>query len=59
MQINRKAELRVETQNAVEAFLAAGGKITVVKARKAPKRITANGKNKGAFNPAKIFAVGG
>ena len=32
-----KSELRAETEDAVAAFLRAGGKIEVVKARKAPK----------------------
>ena len=58
MQINTKADLRAETEAAIAAFLARGNVITQVKARKAPKVKTANGKNRGAFNAAKIFAVG-
>jgi hypothetical protein len=58
MQINRKADLRAETEAAVAAFLARGGVVTAVKARKTPKAATAKGKNRGAFNPTKIFAVG-
>ena len=58
MQINRKADLRAETEAAVAAFLARGGVVTAVKARKTPKAATAKGKNKGAFNASKIFAVG-
>lgn len=58
MQIDRKAELRAETEAAVAAFLARGGVVTAVKARKTPKTATAKGKNRGAFNPSKIFAVG-
>lgn len=58
MQIDRKAELRAETEAAVAAFIARGGVVTEVKARKTPKTATAKGKNRGAFNPSKIFAVG-
>ena len=58
MQINRKADLRAETEAAVAAFIARGGVVTAVKARKTPKSATAKGKNRGAFNPTKIFAVG-
>ena len=32
-----KSQVRTETEDALQAFLAAGGKIEVVKARKAPK----------------------
>ena len=32
-----KSQLRTETEDALQAYLAAGGKIEVVKARKAPK----------------------
>ena len=58
MQINTKADVRVATEAAIAEFLARGGVVTQVKARKAPKISTAKGKNKGAFNPSKIFAVG-
>ena len=58
MQINRKADLRAETEAAVAAFLARGGVVTAVKARKTPKSATAKGKNRGAFNPTTLFAVG-
>lgn len=58
MQINVKANNRVIINKDVEDFIARGGVITVVKNRKAPKRPTANGKNKGVFNASKIFAVG-
>ena len=58
MQINTKADIRTETELAIAAFLARGGVVTEVKARKAPRVKTANGKNRGAFNPTKIFAVG-
>ena len=58
MQINRKADLRAETEAAVAAFLARGGVVIAVKARKTPKAATAKGKNRGALNPTKIFAVG-
>jgi hypothetical protein len=58
MQINRKADLRAELETAVAAFLTRGGVVTVIKNRKAPKVATAKGKNRGAFNPTKIFAVG-
>lgn len=58
MQINTKADIRVETELAIAAFLAKGNVITQVKARKTPKAKTAKGKNKGAFNASKIFAVG-
>jgi len=58
MQINTKADIRAETELAIAAFLAKGNVITQVKARKTPKSATAKGKNKGAFNAAKIFAVG-
>jgi len=58
MQINTKADIRAETELAIAAFLAKGNVITQVKARKTPKAKTAKGKNKGAFNPTKIFAVG-
>ena len=33
-----KSQLRTETEDALQAYLAAGGKIEVVKARKAPKQ---------------------
>lgn len=33
-----KSQVRAETQDAVELFLARGGQIQVVKARKAPKQ---------------------
>ena len=58
MPINTKADIRAETELAIAAFLAKGNVITQVKARKTPKSATAKGKNKGAFNPTKIFAVG-
>lgn len=58
MQINTKADLRAETELAIAQFLARGNVITQVKARKTPKVKTANGKNRGAFNAAKIFAAG-
>jgi hypothetical protein len=58
MQINHKADVRVATEAAIAEFLARGGVVTQVKARKTPKSKTASGKNKGAFNAAKIFAVG-
>ena len=58
MQINTKADVRVATEAAVAEFLAKGGVVTQVKARKTPRAATAKGKNKGAFNPSKIFAVG-
>jgi hypothetical protein len=58
MQINSKADIRAETEAAIAAFLARGGVVTEVKARKTPKSATAKGKNKGAFNATKIFAVG-
>jgi hypothetical protein len=58
MQINTKADIRAETELAIAAFLAKGNVITQVKARKTPKSATAKGKNKGAFNASKIFAVG-
>jgi hypothetical protein len=32
-----KSQLRTETEDALQAYLAAGGKIEVIKARKAPK----------------------
>ena len=32
-----KSQLRTETNDALQAYLAAGGKIEVIKARKAPK----------------------
>jgi len=58
MQIDRKADLRAETEAAVAAFIARGGVVTAVKARKTPKTATAKGKNRGAFNASKIFAAG-
>ncbi len=57
MIIDKKADIRAETELAIAAFLAKGNVITQVKARKTPKSATAKGKNKGAFNPTKIFAV--
>ena len=58
MIIDKKADIRAETELAIAAFLAKGNVITQVKARKTPKSATAKGKNKGAFNATKIFAVG-
>ena len=58
MIIDKKADIRTETELAIAAFLARGGVVTEVKARKTPKSATAKGKNKGAFNATKIFAVG-
>jgi len=58
MQINHKADIRKATEAAVAEFIARGGSITVAKSRKNPKQSTAKGKNKGAFNASKIFAVG-
>ena len=58
MIIDKKADIRAETELAIAAFLARGGVVTEVKARKNPKAKTAKGKNRGAFNATKIFAVG-
>ena len=58
MQINTKADLRAETELAIQEFLARGGVVTQVKSRKTPKHKTASGKNKGSFGSKQIFAVG-
>ena len=50
-----KYEISAELTSAVEKFLALGGSVVTIKARKTPKPKTANGKNKGAFNPNRIF----
>jgi hypothetical protein len=58
MLINSKANIRTETELAIQAFLAQGGRVLTIRSRKNPKTPTAKGKNKGAFNATKIFAVG-
>jgi hypothetical protein len=53
-----KSQLREETSDAVQAFLAAGGKIEVVKSRKAPKQ-KMNGKTSKGYNGGTSgFAMG-
>ena len=58
MLINSKAKIRTETELAVQEFLAQGGRVLTIRGRKNPKIPTAKGKNKGAFNAAKIFGIG-
>ena len=58
MQINTKADIRAETELAIAAFLAKGNVITQIKARKAPRVKTANGKAKGHFGTKPVFASG-
>jgi hypothetical protein len=55
---NSKVFVRAELEKAVKAFIEGGGAVKVVKSRKSPRTHTANGKNKGAFNPNKIFSIG-
>ena len=53
-----KSELRTETEDALQAFLARGGKIEVVKARKAPKSKMKAKNSKGFAGGSSGFAAG-
>lgn len=53
-----KSQVREETKDAVEAFLRAGGSITVVKPRKAPKSKMRAKSSKGFAGGSSGFATG-
>jgi len=53
-----KAELRVETENAVKKFLKQGGSIEIVKSRKAPKMLMRGKTSRVASTGTSGFAVG-
>jgi hypothetical protein len=53
-----KAQLRIETENAVKKFLKQGGSIEVVKSRKGPKMVMRSKVTKQASTGTSGFAVG-
>lgn len=53
-----KAELRIETENALKKFLKQGGSIEVVKSRKAPKMLMRSKVTKQSSTGTSGFAVG-
>jgi hypothetical protein len=53
-----KAELRIETENAIKKFLKQGGSIEVVKSRKGPKMLMRAKVTKQASTGTSGFAVG-
>jgi hypothetical protein len=53
-----KAEIRIETENAVKKFLKQGGSIEVVKSRKGPKMLMRAKVTKQASTGTSGFAVG-
>ncbi len=53
-----KSQLRTETSEALQEFLARGGKIEVVKARKAPKQKMRAKASKGGSASTSGFATG-
>lgn len=53
-----KSELRTETADALQMYLARGGQITVVKPRKAPKQKMSGKTTRSASTGSSGFAVG-
>jgi hypothetical protein len=53
-----KAEVRIETENAIKKFLKQGGSIEVVKPRKGPKMLMRSKVTKQASTGTSGFAVG-
>jgi hypothetical protein len=53
-----KSELRVETSEALQQFLASGGQIQLVKSRKAPKQLMRGKVTKSGSTGTSGFAVG-
>jgi len=53
-----KSQLRQETSEALQVFLARGGSITVVKSRKAPKQKMSGKTTRSASTGTSGFAVG-
>jgi len=53
-----KAQLRIETENAVKKFLKQGGSIEVIKSRKGPKMVMRSKVTKQASTGTSGFAVG-
>ena len=53
-----KSQVRQETQDAVEAFLRAGGTIEVVKSKKAPKQKMRSKGSKNSAGSTSGFAMG-
>jgi hypothetical protein len=53
-----KAEVRIETENAIKKFLKQGGSIEVVKSRKGPKMLMRAKVTKQASTGTSGFAVG-
>ena len=53
-----KSQLRVETSDALQQFLAAGGQVQVVKARKAPKQSMRSKSTRSGSTGTSGFAVG-
>lgn len=53
-----KSQVREETADAVQAFLAAGGKIEIVKPRKAPKQKMKGKTSRGFAGGSSGFATG-
>jgi hypothetical protein len=53
-----KSELRTETSEALQQFLACGGQIQVVKSRKAPKQLMRGKSTKSGSTGTSGFAVG-
>ena len=53
-----KSQLRTETSEALQQFLACGGQIQVVKSRKAPKQLMRGKSTKSGSTGTSGFAVG-
>jgi hypothetical protein len=53
-----KSELRTETSEALQQFLACGGQIQLVKSRKAPKQLMRGKSTKSGSTGTSGFAVG-
>ena len=53
-----KSQLRVETSEALQQFLASGGRIELVKSRKAPKQSMRSKSTKSGSTGTSGFAVG-
>ena len=53
-----KSQLRAETSDSVQQFLARGGQIEIVKSRKAPKSVMSGKTTKSSSTGTSGFAVG-
>ena len=58
MNVVYKSQVRTETQDAVELFLARGGQIQVVKSRKAPKQKMSGKTTRSGSTGSSGFAAG-